>query len=174
MSRSEIIKAAMERNRDAVALRPAIAQGQEEMTITANSEGVCIARDGENSLQIDLDQAYGGDGTTPGPGFLVRAALGSCLSLGYLCWASSLDVPINDIKVTILSDYDGTAAVGLESDATCGYTKVRVIVEVDSPASQEEIERIIEMADERSFMHAIFTEATPITRELRLTHSAAA
>ncbi len=174
MSRQDTIKAAMERNHDAVALRPSIAQGQEEMTIITNSDGVCIARDGENSLQVDLDKAYGGDSTMPGPGFLARAALGSCLSLGYLCWASSLDVPINDIKVTILSEYDGTAAVGLESDATCGYTKVHVVVDIDSPASQEDIERVIKISDERSFMHAIFTETHPITRELRLKHSAAA
>ncbi len=174
MSSSERMKTAIERDIKAITLRPSLAQGRESMTVAAGSDGLCTATEGDQSLRVDLGKEHGGGGTTPGPGFLARAALGACLTQAYLCWAAYFGVPINRIGVEIQTEYDVTAALGLESDVTCGYTSIRMVVEIDSPASRAEIEHVVETTERRDFMYANFSEEHPVERELRIRGSAAA
>lgn len=174
MTHSERIKTAVERDIKAISLRPSIALGKENMTVTAGSDARCKVRDGDQTMDVDLGSGHGGDGTTPGPGFLVRAALGTCVTQAYVIFAASLDIQVDRVTVEIQTDYDATKGLGLEGGGTCGYTNVRLLVEVESPASHAEIERIAEMVEQRDFMWAVFTEAHRVERELRVTRAAAA
>ena len=174
MSPSEEMKTAIERDIKAITLRPAVAKGRESMTVTAGGDARCTVRDGDQSLQVALSKEHGGDGTTPGPGVLVRAALGTCVAQAYVVFAAYLDIPIDRVTVEIQTDYDATKGLGLEGGDTCGYTNVRLLVDVESPASRAEIERIAEMVEQRDFMLAVFTEAHRVERELRVTRAAAA
>jgi uncharacterized OsmC-like protein len=174
MSRTEDIKTAVERSIKAVTLRPTVGRGKETMTVVTSADGLCTMTDGDDWITVDMPKEYGGGGTTPGPGFFVRTALGSCLSLGYLMWAAHLGVPINQVRMEIETEYDLRGEYGIDDDVTCAYTVVRVVVEVDSPAPRAEIERVIETTERRSFMHAIFAEQHEVERELRITSSAAA
>ena len=144
------------------------------MTVGAGSDACCTVSDGDHSLKVDLGKEHGGNGTTPGNSFFVRAALGACLTQAYLTWAAYFGVSINQIRLEIDTEFDSTAAFGLESDATCGFTNIRLMVEIDSPASRAEIEQVVETAERRDFMHAIFTQEHPIERELRVTSTATA
>lgn len=174
MPHTEHMKLAIERDIKAITLRPSVARGQERMTVTAGSDALCTVTEGDRSLKVSLGREHGGDGMTPGPGYLARAALGSCLTQAYLTWAAYFDVPINQISVEILTEYDVTAALGLESEVTCGYTRIHMLVEVDSPASRDEIEKVIETAERCDFMLANFTEEHPVERDLRVGSSAVA
>ncbi len=172
MTHSERMKSAIERDIKAITLRPSVAQGGEKMTLVATSDAICTATDGDHSVKVDLGRDHGGGGTTPGPGFLARAALGSCLTQSYITWAAYLDVPSDRITEDSHTEYDVNAALGLESGVTCGYTSIHMVVEIDSPAPRAEIERVVETAERRSFMHANFTEEHPVERELRIRGSA--
>jgi uncharacterized OsmC-like protein len=174
MNRTESIKTAMERSIKAITLRPAIGQGKETMTVVTSADGLCTMTDGDDRITVDMPKEFGGGGTTPGPGFFVRTALGPCLSLGYLSWAAYLGVPVNQIRMEIDTEYDLRGEYGIDEEVTCGYTVVRVVVEVDSPAPHAEIERVVETAEAHSFMRAIFAEEHRVERELRITGSAAA
>ncbi len=170
----ERMKTALERNTKSVQLRPAIAQGSETMIAVTDGNGATTATDGDDSLIVDLGKNYGGAGTTPGAGFFLRAALASCLSQGYLTWAAHFGVPIDRITMEIQSEYDVTGALGLDESVPCGYTALRILVEVDSPAPRADIERVLETTERRSYMHAILTDEHKVERELRVTSSAAA
>jgi uncharacterized OsmC-like protein len=174
MSNSERMKAAIERDIKAITLRPSVARGSERMTVVAKGDGLCTVTDGDDSLKVDLGKAHGGNGTTPGPGFLVRAALGSCLTQACLCWAAYFGVPINQISLEIHTEDDATAALGMDSDVTCGYTGIRIAIDIDSPASRAEIEHVVETAERRDFMYANLAEEHPVKLELRISSSAAA
>ena len=174
MSYSARMKSAIERDIEAISLRPSVARGQDRMTVVAGPDAVCTARDGHHNLKIDLGRSHGGEGTTPGPGFLVSAALGACMAQACINWAAYFDVPVNRVSVEMLADFDVTTALGLEGDASCAYTNVRLVIEIDSSAPPADIEHVVDTAASRDFMLAVFDEAHPVERELRITNAAAA
>ena len=174
MSHSTRMRSAIERDIKAISLRPSIARGQDRMTVVAGPDAVCTASDGHHQLKIDLGEAHGGDGTTPGPGFLVCAALGACMAQACITWAAFFDVPVNRVSVEMLADFDATTSLGLEGDGSCAYTNVRLVIEIDSPAPRADIEHVVDTAAGRDFMLAVFDEAHPVKRELRITNAAAA
>ena len=72
------MKQAMERSVKAVSLKPSIGMGVESMRCVADETGLCQIVDGEMELTIDTSKEYGGNATTPAPGFYVRASLCAC------------------------------------------------------------------------------------------------
>lgn len=171
---SERMKTALERDIKAITLRPSTARGRDTITAVTTSDGVTTATEDDNSIVVDLAKSHGGAGTTPGQGFLLCATLASCLSQGYLIWAAHFGVPIDRIIMEIQAEYDVIGAFGIDESVPCGYTALRILVEVDSPAPRADVERVVETTERRSFMRAILTDEHKVERELRVRSSAAA
>ncbi|NIV03707.1 MAG: OsmC family peroxiredoxin, partial [Calditrichae bacterium] len=56
---------------------------------------------------------HGGNNQGPNPGIFGRAALGSCLAIGYMRWAAKLGVPISKIDIEVQTDYDARGEYGV-------------------------------------------------------------
>ena len=173
MSHTERIREAFERNKKALTLRPAIGKGTGVTRVETTNGATCLASEGEWKLTLDMPISEGGNGKGPSPGFFARSSLGGCLTIGYLMWAAHLGIPIERISVEIEADSDSRGFYDPESDAPKGFSEIRCIVEIVSPARREQIEKMLETADQGSTMFNLFTRPTRVMRELRLGASAA-
>ena len=86
------LKEIQERAVKALRLRPAIGIGTATTTARVRGGLTCDVEDGEWTFVADEMPGDGGAGLGPDPGVYGRAALASCLAIGYVMWASRLEL----------------------------------------------------------------------------------
>jgi uncharacterized OsmC-like protein len=112
---------------------------------------------------------YGGTGNGPNPGVLGRAALASCLAIGYGIWAARLGVPFDALEVEVQADSNVSGQLGIADDVRPGYSAIRYMVTVSSTSPQADVMRVLDTADRLSPYYDIFSNGVPLTREVHLT-----
>ena len=83
-------------------------------------------------------------------------------------WAARLDVPITALDVEIHADYDVRGELGVDDDVRPGYTAMRYIVRVSSPAPEADVRRVIDTADRYSSWRDDIANPVPLARELHI------
>ena len=169
MKQQAVIKDKFNRCQKAMILKPALGIGT-GVSITKVINGLsCETREDDWIFKADMPEQVGGFNTASTPGALGRAALGSCLAIGYMMWASKLDVIIESLEVEINADYDN-GGLFATSAASPGYLGVQYIVRVKSPASSEEIENLLDIGDKHSPYLDVFSRAQSCKRQVELIH----
>lgn len=160
------VREVLERKVKAVTLRPAIGQSTARTHVRLKPGLACEVEEGSWRFTAGMSDKSGGTGAGPNPGTLGRAALGTCLALGYAMWAARLDIPIDDLTVDVEADYDARGELGVSDDVPPGYLQVRYRVQIASPASEEEVRRLVDTADKYSPYRDVFARAHEVRREL--------
>ncbi len=163
------IKAAIERNVKVVSARPSVGRGTAVTHVRLRDGLACDIREGPWSLVAGMTEKYGGTNEGPNPGVLGRAALGSCLAIGYGLWAARLGVPITSLEVEVQADYDVTGELAIDDAVRPGYGAMRYVVRVSSPASEQDVRRVIDTADRYSSWRDVIANEMPLSRELAIT-----
>jgi uncharacterized OsmC-like protein len=165
----ERLKTAFERNIQALGLRPSIGRGTAVTNVRIR--GACTAEieDGGWKLIADEGVQDGGNGEGPDPGVYGRAALGTCLAIGYAQWAAKLGVALDSIEVEVQADYDAVTMYGLEDSRPPGWSAMRYVVRIASSAPEADVQRVIDYADAHSPLLDDFSRPLPVTRELHIT-----
>jgi len=167
MSRHEQIKTILERNAKAIALRPSVGQGTAVTKVRMRDGLACDIEEGKWRFSADMSAKSGGDDSAPNPGVYGRAALGSCVAIGYMMWAARKDLPITSLEVEVQADYDVRGELGV-ADISPSYTEVRYVVTVETTAPEEDVRRVLDEADARSSWADIFRRGQNTRRELRV------
>jgi uncharacterized OsmC-like protein len=162
------IRAAFERNANTVSLRPAVGQKTYITTVRVRHGLTCDIEDGPWRLTADLPANCGGNEAGPTPGTLGRAALGSCLAISYMLWAARLGIPLVHVAVEVHADADARGLYGVD-DVPAGYTSVRYVVSLTSPAPQADILRVLDTAEAHSPYMDVFRRAYTLQRSVRVT-----
>ena len=170
----EAIKTAVERSTRAVTLKPAVGQGTAVTRVRLREGLACDIQDGPWTLVAGMTEKYGGSNAGPNPGVLGRAALGSCLAIGYAMWAARLGVPIDSLDIEVQADYDVRGELGVADSVRPGYSEIRYVVTVSSPASAEDVHRWLDTADRFSSWRDNLANAVPIRGERRVITTTAA
>lgn len=162
------IRKIAERNATMLALKPS--RGHLTGVTRARMVGGlrCEIEEGSWKLEADLPVKAGGEDTAPTPGMLGRGALASCLAIGISIWAARLDIPIDALEVEVQGDFDARGELGVGEDIPPGYGEVRYVVSIDSPASREALEELLETAERHSPYLDIFGRAQSMKRVLRV------
>jgi len=164
--RTRAIRDKIERAVRAMTLRPAVAQGT-AVTTARLGEGLrCDVEEGPWSFRADMGEKAGGDGTGPNPGVYGRAALATCLAIGYAMWASRRDVSFDRLEVEVHADYDARGDYGV-GDVEPGYPHIRIVVTVATDAAEAEVTDILDEADRNSTYYRIFERGSRLEREVR-------
>lgn len=164
----ESIRSAFERNGRALELRPGVGK-KTAITRARVIEGVrCEAEEGRWKLITDASEKSGGTAQGPDPGFVVRAALGTCLAMGYVTWAAHLGVPVSDVDVEIQADFDVRGQHDV-AGILPGYSEIRCVVRIESTASEADVQRVVETADRASMVDDVFRRAHTMVRQLTVT-----
>ncbi|HEU4928947.1 MAG TPA: OsmC family protein [Candidatus Krumholzibacteria bacterium] len=161
----ERIKTAFERNGRAIELRPAVGQ-KTAVTTTRLVDGLRVeTEEGRWTLVCDAGEKSGGGGAAPDPGFVVRAALGNCLAMGYVTWAAYLGVPLDTVEIEMHADFDVRGQHGADGIPP-GFGEIRYHVRIGSTASEEDVRRVVEQADRSSMVGDVFRRAHTLVRHL--------
>ncbi len=168
MSGAKDLKTSIERSIRALSLRPNVGQGSATTTVKVRSGVTCDIEDGSWKLVADEMPGDGGAGLGPDPGVFGRAALGSCLAMGYAMWAAKLDIPVDSVEVVVEVDYDARGMYGVDDSVSPGWTAVRYTAHISSPAGEEKVRELVEFADRHSPLLDDFRRAIPVTGELRI------
>lgn len=171
MADPEAIKKAFERNVRAVELRPSRAQSTAVTKIRVRDGTTCEVEHGDWRFTADVGPDAGGNDAGPGPGILERAALGSCLAIGYATWAAKMDVPLDRIEVDVETEFDARGSLGI-TDQAPGFRRICYRVRIESSAPKEEIRKVVDEADAHSPVRDDFRRAIPMERDLHITTTA--
>jgi uncharacterized OsmC-like protein len=161
------IRAAFARNVQVLTARPAVGHKTDVTRVRVRDGLTCEIEDGPWKLTADLAPKCGGNGAGPTPGTLGRAALGSCLAIGYVMWAAVLGVPLHHVEVEVQADSDVRGMYGV-GEAPAGYSQVCYTVSVDSPAPPEDIMRVLDTAEAHSPYFDVFRRPQHLQRQVRM------
>ncbi len=151
---TERIRAAFDRGRRALALRPALGRKTVLTQVRATDGLQCRIEEGPWVVETDMSEKSGGTGAHVNPGILGRGAVGSCLAVGIMQWAALRGVELTAVSVDVEVDMDlrGDYGVGLVPP---GYEEIRVAVRVESPEDPALVESVVAEAEEYSAWLAI-------------------
>jgi uncharacterized OsmC-like protein len=168
MSDPSTIRAIAERHSQMLALKPA----RGHLTCATRARLVdglrCEIEEGPWKFSADMPAKVGGDETAPTPGVLGRGALASCLTIGIAAWAARLGVRIDALEVEVQADFDARGELGVGDGVPPGYTQVRYVVSIDSPAPQHDVDELLGMAERHSPYLDVFGRAITMRRVVRL------
>lgn len=162
------IKAALERNVKVVEARPSVGQGTAVTKVTLNPGLACEVEDGPWRFSVGMTEKYGGLDNGPNPGVYGRAALGSCLAIGYGMWAARLEIPIRSLSVEVRARYDVRGELGIDDSIRPGYADVVYLVTIDTDASDADVLRLLDTADRHSSWLDDIRNPVPVAREVRI------
>lgn len=169
MHDTSTLKTAIERTTKALSLRPALGRSTGVSKTKVINGLTCESQEGDWKFVIDMPASVGGNGSGPTPGVMGRAALGSCLAIGYMMKAATMNISIQSLEVQVEADYDDGSLFGT-SDNYPGYLQVRYVVNIESEASAEEITAMLDDADKHSPYLDVFSRAQECIREVRIVH----
>lgn len=168
MADRKTIRTTFERQAKAVNLRPSLGQ----RTVVSKARVVdglkCEIEEGPWKLTADMAKAGGGEDAGPTPGILGRAAFGACLAIGYALWASKYEVPMSNIEVEVHTDVDERGRFGSHDELPPGYHKVRYVVRLESTASEEDVMKVLDMADRHSPYYDNWNRALDLERKVEI------
>lgn len=157
-----------ERAVKALRLRPAIGIGTATTIARVRSSLTCDVEDGQWKFVADEMPGDGGAGLGPDPGVYGRAALASCLAIGYVMWAARLEVPLDSVEVIVEADYDARGMYGVDDLVSPGWQGVRYKVRIGSLAAEARVREVVETADRYSSILDAFKRPLNVSRELEL------
>ena len=105
----------------------------------------------------DEPPSLGGGDTGPNPVEQLLGALGNCLAVGYAANATAAGIEINDLSIELEGDLDLHTFLGLNPDGNAGYEAIRVKVDLDSNATEEQ----------RAALHDKVVGTSPVGHTLR-------
>lgn len=167
MADPKTIKEAFERNKKAVELRPSKGQSTALTKVRVRDGTTCEIESGSKTLICDIGKREGGNDAGPGPGILERAALGSCLAMGYSQRAAVLGIPVDKIEVDVESQFDARSMLYID-DRPPGFEAIRYKVYIEGPSPKDEIMRIIDDTDKHSPVLDDFRRPIPVEREVEI------
>lgn len=167
MGTEKTLQSIVERAAAAVTLRPAIGQGTDTTTVRLRSGTTCTVEEGPWQITADLAPELGGSHENPGPGFLLRAALGTCFVQTAALWAAKFDVPIDHLDVEVEADHDARGLLGVD-DTAPRFTGLRYRITAESTAPEEDVQRVLDAARAHSPVHDSLEHAFTIEHDVQI------
>lgn len=169
MSETEKIRNALVRCKKAFTLKPAMGRETAISTIRMGNGLSCEINEGNWKFSVDMPEGIGGNNTAPTPGVYGRAALGSCLAIGYMMKAAELNIPIKNLEVEIQADFDDGALLGTaDKNIPPGYLEVRYTITIESDAPEETIMQMLDEGDKHSPYLDVFSRPQKCVRKVNI------
>lgn len=163
---------AYDATRAAVAADPSAGRGS-FTTLTTWTDGA-RARTVARSFAIETDEPapLGGSDRAVDPMELLLAALGTCLTIGWVTGAAKRGLDFRSLLIRVEGSYDLAGYLALDEDVRPGFSALGYTVEVDTDAEPAVLEEIRRAAEATSPMFDNIARPTPI--EARIVAAAGA
>ena len=114
-------------------------------------------------ITMDEKESLGGTDKGPNPMELVLSAYGACQEITYRLHADLMEIPLDGITVEVTGEVDLCGFFSIDDEARPGYTGITTEIVIDSPASDEDIERLTQAVHKHCPVLDIIKNAPPIT-----------
>lgn len=173
MTDNQAIKQARERAARTFQARPSLARST-SVTRARLTEGChCEISEDAWSLAADMPTEVGGTDKAPTPGVLGRGALASCYAIGIASLAADRGIRLDALSVEVQADWDVRGWIIPETDIAPGYSQIRIIAEIESPASDADIRALVRDAERQSPYVDVYRRANDVVTDVVLNRAAA-
>jgi uncharacterized OsmC-like protein len=125
---------------------PAAAQVTLKAQGTLGGEGItCKIGTARAMVEAGLHPATGGDGLSACSGDMLLEALVACAGVTLRAVATALDIPLRGGTVTAEGDLDFRGTLGVNKEASVGFTAIRLHFDLDSDAGPEQLETLMKL-----------------------------
>ncbi len=94
-----------------------------------------------------LHPAAGGDGSQACSGDMLLQSLVACSGVTLAAVATALSIPIQSAKIYADAELDFRGTLGIEKTCPVGITAIRVVFELQSTASHEQLDKLIVLVE---------------------------
>lgn len=141
------------------------------MTLTASgsidSAGVsCRVETGRALVEAGLHPATGGTGLQACSGDMLLEALAACAGVTLRAVATALDIPVRGGVVRVEGDLDFRGTLGVSKEVPVGFTEIRVHLELDTDASEEQLETLLKLTERYCVVLQTLRSAPAVTVEI--------
>ena len=126
------------------------------------AEGVaCSVETGRALVEAGLHPATGGDGSLACSGDMLLQALAACAGVTLRSVAVNRGLEVSG-RVIAEGDLDFRGTLGVGREAPVGFTAIRLRFELDSPASDEELERLLAVTERYCVVYQTLVGGVPV------------
>ncbi|MDR3668306.1 MAG: OsmC family protein [Ignavibacteriaceae bacterium] len=148
------------RNKPEAALITLKAQGKLGENIS------CKIETGNILKEAGLHKATGGNGMFLCSGDMLLEALAACAGVTLSAVATSMGVEITGGNVKAEGDIDFRGTLGVSKEVPVGFKQIRLKFELDSPATEEQIQKLIELTERYCVVYQTISNPCKISLEL--------
>jgi uncharacterized OsmC-like protein len=98
-------------------------------------------------VEVGLHPATGGDGQSVCSGDMLLEALTACAGVTLKAVATALEIPLRGGTVRAEGDLDFRGTLGVDREATVGFSDVRLRFDLDTDATPPQRDRLIELTE---------------------------
>lgn len=160
----------LERARHVFLERPAAAK-------KANASATAVWHDGlrcdisgptGEKASTDMPAPLGGEGSAPNPGWYLRASMAACTATSIAIRAARLGVELKSLEVSVESQSDARAFVGIEGFSTA-MSDMRMSIKIGADnVSEQELREIAEGGNALSAVSSTLRERSPVAVEIEI------
>ena len=126
------------------------------------SEGVaCSVDTGRALVEAGLHAASGGDGALACSGDMLLQALVACAGVTLRSVAVNRDLEVTG-RVVAEGDLDFRGTLGVDRDAPVGFTAIRLRFELDSDATDDELDALLETTERYCVVYQTLARGVPL------------
>jgi uncharacterized OsmC-like protein len=115
---------------------------------SANASAIiCKVETGRGIAHAGIHPKVGGSGRELCSGDMLLEALIACAGVSMRAAAAVLEIPIKSATVSAEGDVDLRGTLGVTEDVPVGFREIRLRFDVDSEATQAELDQLIELTD---------------------------
>jgi uncharacterized OsmC-like protein len=138
--------------------------------VTLRAEGTlgegdvsCSVATGRALVQAGLHPATGGSGALACSGDMLLQALAACAGVTLRAVATSMGIEVSGtVHAEGDLDFRGTLGVAKDEDVPVGFRAIRLRFELDSPAGEDELARLLELTDRYCVVYRTLADGVPV------------
>ncbi len=120
----------------------------------------------EFTIEGDEPEQILGTRTAPNAVELLLAALGSCLSVGYVANAAAMGITLDGLRFELDGDIDLRGFLGIRRDIRAGYQTMTCTAYMDTDASEEELAELRNRVETTSPVMDSIVNAVPLETDV--------
>jgi uncharacterized OsmC-like protein len=131
-----------------------------------DQEIACSVATGRALVEAGLHPATGGSGTLACSGDMLLQALVACAGVTLRSVATSLEIPVSG-TVRAEGELDFRGTLGVDRDAPVGFRDIRLVFEISSEASQEELDTLLRLTERYCVVYQTLAGGVPVAVSCR-------
>jgi uncharacterized OsmC-like protein len=123
----------------------------------------CSVQTGRALVQAGLHAGSGGDGNLACSGDMLLQALVACAGVTLRSVAVNRDLSVAGGRIAAEGELDFRGTMAVDRDAPVGFRSIRLVVELDSELSENEVKTLLELTERYCVVLQTISRGAPVT-----------